>query len=637
MKKVLLICLLASTITAQVDTSLIFGEMEVLGTRLQQRVNESSKDVRILEGEDILRVGARGLDEAIQLLAGIEVQTRGAFGTQADFSIRGTTFNQVLVLLDGQSISDPLTGHFSSNIPVPMEAVKRIEIIRGPSAAIYGPNAVGGVINIITEFSTPHESRSSLTGGYQFGDFGLRRYYVDGAARIRDFRVYAGISDVGADGPEHTEDSTSQFFDIRSMYAGAAWSPSESTRAGVKVSADSRDFDARYYYTRNPFDRSTEKVERLLAQGQFATSWGPHELVYNGSWLSTDDSFLFNPQFGGPNEHTTVVQDHRVEFKTSIGNLQTNLGAQYQWRTIESNDRGDHEEGQFGAFLISQYQFTPSLQLEASMRLDYQEVYDWQWVPHLGLNYTTSQGWRWRALLGRSVRAADYTERFISFGRTSELPGGRNVGNPNLQTESAWTSEVGFSFYGFRNLEIGLTGFYRSSEDLIDYVLTPGRDIERSQLLDPDGEYFYTQNISSLETGGLEFLARYKWRVARKLKGSADVSISYIQSMNEDDVVSKYLANHAGLFVSVVNGWEYEWLRLQLSALYKNRDEETASAIDANLEDEYVLLNGKLNMDLGFGIDVFGQVHNITDVKYSDVLGAPLPGRWWSAGINVMF
>jgi iron complex outermembrane receptor protein len=83
-------------------------------------------------------------------VAGVDIRQRGAEGSQADLSIRGSTFEQTLVLVDGMPLGDPQTGHHSLDIPLPLDAIERIEILAGQSSRMHGPAAIGGVVNIIT-------------------------------------------------------------------------------------------------------------------------------------------------------------------------------------------------------------------------------------------------------------------------------------------------------------------------------------------------------------------------------------------------------------------------------------------------------------------------------------------------------
>jgi vitamin B12 transporter len=93
----------------------------------------------------------QSLDELLRYVPGVEVQARGPMGAQSDLVLRGGTFQQVLVVLDGLRLNDPITGHFSSYIPIAPAEIERIEILKGASSALYGSDAVGGVVHIITK------------------------------------------------------------------------------------------------------------------------------------------------------------------------------------------------------------------------------------------------------------------------------------------------------------------------------------------------------------------------------------------------------------------------------------------------------------------------------------------------------
>ena len=90
------------------------------------------------------------MTDALRLLPGVWVRQRGPFGSQTDISVRGASFGQTLVLVDGVRINDPQTGHHSGDLPVALEDIARIELLAGAGSSLHGADAVGGVINIIT-------------------------------------------------------------------------------------------------------------------------------------------------------------------------------------------------------------------------------------------------------------------------------------------------------------------------------------------------------------------------------------------------------------------------------------------------------------------------------------------------------
>lgn len=616
----------------QQDTTIAMDEVTVQANRLIQSEQETGRNLTVIKRKDLLASGVRSLDEAFQLLGGIEAQTRGVYGTQADLSIRGGTFNQAMVLIDGQPINDPLTGHFSANIPVNLIDVQQIEILRGPSAAIYGPDAVGGVINIVTK-NDKDRGNLILRGGYEFGDFGLRKYDLSGEIGISDWRIGANYTDIEADGPKHSGDTTNRYVDVATL-GGFVRYEKENLSAGFRISKDVRDFDARYFYTRSPFDRSTETVDRWWFQGDIAYKINDeNRLTLNASSMTTEDEFYFTP-LSQPNEHTTVRNDFRLEWNRQWSEkLSTIIGGNLNINSIESNDRGDHQESRFGGFAIAEYQPISQLTITPALRFDHAKSYGSQLNPQLSASYKISD-YVVRGMVGRSIRAADYTERFISFGRTDTLASGRNLGNPDLQAETSWSSELGLDYFGIKGITMSLTGFYRKSENLIDYVLTPTSEIDDPFLLDPNGSYFYAQNIAELEHLGIETRLSFKKDIQEKVLVNGSIAYTFTETHGQSDEVSKYLSNHAKHLLSWNVGVKYRMLELSANSVFKVRLGEADQGINSQLDDSYQVINGRLALNiLGGGLRLYGQINNITDTSYSDILGAELPGLWWSAGV----
>ena len=122
----------------------------VTATRLAEEARLSGRRVTVWTASDLQRLPVTSYDELLRTVAGLEVQSRGGFGVQSDLTMRGSTFNGVLVLLDGARLNDPMTGHFLADFPVPLAEIARIEVLRGPAAAMYGPDAIGGVVQLFT-------------------------------------------------------------------------------------------------------------------------------------------------------------------------------------------------------------------------------------------------------------------------------------------------------------------------------------------------------------------------------------------------------------------------------------------------------------------------------------------------------
>jgi len=133
--------------------------------------SEMGRIVTTIDKTEITKSAATSIDQLLDYVAGIDIRQRGTNGTQADISIRGGSFDQVLVLLNGVNITDPQTGHFNLDIPLNLSDVSRIEILQGSSARVLGPNAFSGAINIVTETNDKHALNAQITGG-SFNTFG---------------------------------------------------------------------------------------------------------------------------------------------------------------------------------------------------------------------------------------------------------------------------------------------------------------------------------------------------------------------------------------------------------------------------------------------------------------------------------
>jgi vitamin B12 transporter len=145
MKKLLLILIAPFLILGQEinQTNINLETVNIYGSMIDLNSLESGKNITIISADEIHNYSFNSIDELLKLIPSIELQSRGGFGNQSDIVLRGSTFNQTLVLLDGARVNDPLTGHFSMYIPINPFEIHQIEIIRGGGSSIYGPDAVG--------------------------------------------------------------------------------------------------------------------------------------------------------------------------------------------------------------------------------------------------------------------------------------------------------------------------------------------------------------------------------------------------------------------------------------------------------------------------------------------------------------
>lgn len=641
MKKVLVLLTFFITLSthSKSDTLTTYTtpEIKIQESRTGVKITDLGKQVEIVTSEQIESLPVNSIDELLRYIPGVEIQSRGAFGTQSDISIRGGTYNQTLILLDGSRIGDPMTGHFNSNLPISLAAIERIEVIKGGGSALYGADAVGGAINIVTKGMSRQEryndfdarnSDSELSLG--LGDYSTTMgniYY--GTTVTNNLYLEADVAHASSYGYEalngtHNYDFSNSLGSILGHYSYGNNGSFLAIRAGGEV----RDFDARYFYTLSPFDMSDEKVERIFVQLKNETTLSESDrIVFNGIAKQTRDDFLFNPTFPG-NVHTTLSSDFSSYYQSEVQSwLNATIGFDSQYLQIESNDRGNRVQNRYGIFAVFIADINESFIANVGGRMQTLPNTDSEFLPTIGLKYRLIDQIRLRANMGKSIRTPDFTENYVSTGLPGVLSEGRNLGNPNLLPEIAWDYELGTDIIIADYYKLELTGYIRDSENLIDYGIKQGSEIENNANLDPDAEYLYAQNLGELTVRGLELKIsnmaymnnnNFDWYLGSNLL-SYDIA---------DDINSKYLANAAG--INLAAGLSYNItssLSASIDGNYRSRDISEKQQNEFKLSNQYFVADLMLSYTFG-SVQLELTTKNIFDENYSDILGVDLPGRW---------
>lgn len=626
--------LLVNNTTAQLDSIQLPEASVISSTKEIKPVESINRQTISLHGEELVQQGYSSVDEALRFTAGIEIQQRGPVGVQSDISARGSTFNQVLVLLDGVRLNDPLTGHFSGYFPIPLSEVERIEVIKGASSGIYGTEAVGAVIQVISkgyhskQDSAIHGSISLMAGSFE-------TIMADGYLQFdrKKWSIGLGAAQRKSDGFTAENDSIPYDFDLQTYSANLQFHPNSDWKAGIRASIDKRDFNARYFYTRSTFDLSREIVDRWSTQAYLKRAFSDAlRAELHAGFMSTDDDFLFNPLFTG-NFHTTQQLDMHSNLLWEVDpNRSYTFGAQWLYRSVESNDRGNHEIDQFGIYASQQWQID-DWRWSLSGRLENHQAFGWELVPQTSLSKEFN-GFLISAFFGRAIRAADITELYVSNNLDYVSPG-RNLGNPLLGAESSWNSELNFSGRIDQKLNWDLCLFHRYSNDLIDFVLTPSTEFTTSAQIEEGESYFYAQNVEELQTIGADIQLHGAVSTSPKNKIIYNAGMLYVSHL--DSVASKYVAGSEGIQFNFRVGIEHGRIGLFVSNLYKERDAESATSINRSLGSSYNVSDVNLSFKVVEWMRLELNCRNVFDRQYSDVLGAALPGRWWTTGLKANF
>ena len=630
---------LSLVIKPSAQQSFSLDTLLVQTTRIPLKASETGRSISILTKEQIQQLPATTFYELLQTICGVEVQSRGGFGVQGDIVMRGSTFSQVLVLIDGMKINDPLTGHFNCYVPVSNMEIERIEILKGAGASMYGPDAVGGVINIITKGFDSLKNGTTSSGSISYGDNNLVSSTASVFHKSNKFYVGLGASINHSKGdsilPVALNDTTTlegyrNYFDIKNISLSAGFKINDLWELKVRSSILYSDFNARYFYTSYLSDKSTEMTSNWFnrAQLQRKTSTGSL-LDINATYKRSSDEFLYTPT-SDPNIHTMDYLNFTVNNSNEINEkLILKSGIQADLRKIESNDRGNHSDYHFGAYLMGVYK-SNNLVLTAIAREDYDENYGFEFCPQINAAYNLPN-LTLRASAGRSIRAADYTERY---NNNISLKTYIRLGNPNLIAERGWSEEIGINYSLSKNTLFKATIFSRQSSNIIDYILTNESDIDSDiGVLVPDANYIFAKNIKDVNVNGFELELNSKFLISENSTLNWQMGYTFTDITN--DTLGIYLSSFAKHLLNAQLILNYNSFQFSISGLYKERTAQAAESISSDLESSYGLLNGRVGyslMDNKLSLNV--QILNLLDKEYQNILGAKMPGRWLMGGIT---
>lgn len=614
---------------AQNDSLILLDPAVITATLTAANQSNTGRNILVVKGEQVANLPVNSIDELMRYLPGIEMQSRGPMGTQSDISIRGATFQQVLVMLDGIRLNDPLTGHFNAYFPIAPGEIDRIEILKGASSAIYGSEAVGGVVHIITKTFANSQTNSDADIQLTYGDYNLRNGLASGRIVKAKNTFSLGIMANHSDG--HPQRGTYGFFNIRTFTAAFAHRFDSFSTLSIRSTYDSRDFSAQNFYTTLLSDTAVERVETWWNHAQFAYRKGKLEWVSDAGYKTLNDNFRLNSTVGANENNTKLLQfQSRINYRFSAKSTLTS-GVQFFNRSIASNDRGSHAESQLAVFAVLHFLAAKNLHLDPAIRVDHNERSGLNVLPQLNISYNPGN-YQIRGSLSSSMRDADFTERFNNYNREFVRSG--RIGNPWLVAEKGINYELGTDFWTKSGFKISGTAFARNQNNLIDWVATPYTQMPRRENLDSTGSFLLADNIWAVNTLGFECDLQYVKRFSEAGNITAQAGVLWVENNTREAVPGIYLAAQSRWLINGNLLLQLGAFEFSLTSLYKIRDPREAPNLNASLSDSYWVNNLKLAYNLPQNLAIFIQADNMGDIAYSDILGTIMPGRWVMGGLR---
>jgi outer membrane cobalamin receptor len=414
----------------------------------------STRSVEVITHEELEGRAGRSLAERLGVSLGTDVGTRSP--AQADISIRGSTFNQVVVLVDGVRVSDVQSGHYALDLAVPMAMIDRVEILRGSGAALYGSDAVGGVINIITRDAL--DGSSLAVRGGSFGGASVSGMSATTAAGT--------TIHVGADADRSDGHRTGTDYRIVQARVSAA-RPTAAGRVVLDVGEGVREFGAADFYSPFPSyedTRSATAALRLVADADAAVgvSGSLHaRRHFDRFTLERDDPAFYQ------NEHTSTESGADAVVRARLGAFAAAaFGAEVLDARLKSARLGDHAQTRDALFTELSANVLGGATVNAGLRGDWTPEVDGFLSPSLGIAVPVGSVARLRASTGTGFRAPTWTERYYVDPS--------NIGDSTLAVERFTSGEVGVLMTAVQWMTADVAYYERHASNLIDWARPEG-------------------------------------------------------------------------------------------------------------------------------------------------------------------
>lgn len=575
------------------------NDVVVTGSRIPVTLSSAGQSMTVISREEIKNFPVDNIPDLLETVCGVDVRQRGGFGIQADVSIRGGSFEQTLILVDGINVSDAQTGHHNMNLPVNIVDIERIEILKGPGAKVYGHNAMTGVINIITRDA----DQNRVGGAVHYGRYDYVRLEGNLESKIAGISNRISISKRASSGYIKNEETD---FDTYSLtYKGTLRKDAHSFHLGLGYMEN--DFGAYKFYS-DAFPDQREKTETLLAYGSGDIHLSKTTIASKIFWRQNKD--MFDIEIGGnwfQNKHKT--NSYGAQFNLRIDSVpgETAIGGEVAIEDIKSSNLGDHDRSRYGLFLEQRVSLHRKITMGAGVSAMRYSDWGWEYWPGADMNIELAKGVNCFASAARSFRVPTYTELYYNTAA--------NQGNPDLKPERAWTYEIGLRRMksGF-GVTVGL--FYRDAEDSIDWTREPGDAIWK------------VRNIAENKTRGFELgTDLYPGLLFDRLyRTTFHLSYTYLDSDRDaGEYESRYVLDHLRHQVkgSVSINWSDRLIQT-ITARYEKRMNE----------DSHVVADTRLTYTAR-KCELFLDITNLFDENYVDSGFAPAPARWIVAGIRV--
>jgi iron complex outermembrane receptor protein len=583
----------------------------------------------VINRKEIEQAGVETLQDLLSYVQGIDLRTRGNNGIQADVSLRGGTFDQAMVLLNGINLTDPQTGHFLLNIPINLEAVERIEVLEGMGSMAYNTVAYSGCVNIITR--TPEDNVFDLS--LRAGMYGTIHASANSHFRLKKWYFTIGGSLNRSEGFTQNTDFAHGNLFLRTLY--------KDKKKGIfdlQGGFQAKEYGAHSFYSAR-YNEQYEQIRVFFGSANYLWLLQRWKTGINAYVRGHYDQFrLFRNEapawYGGHNYHRTLLGGVNLQTAYNYGWGNTALGIDFKEEHLISNNLGDplpypvpvypHNNSIFYdkgkqrehiGFQVQQNFKSKGFKTSVGVRGNWCRDYGFNWnIGTNGVVFLPS-----KVELNYFVQSVYRLPTFTDLYYSSV----NQTGNPNLQPEQAIVGEIGAEWKP-RQWKIGITGFYRYGFKIIDWVR-----------LSLDDNWF-CENRTHIQATGADFSISFTPKKGYVSQIGMQYNYLYV-AKNSQGYLSLYATDYLRNQVKISIHHRIFW---KLYAHWQfNFQDRAGTYLDFSSQTEkrykpYMLCNAKINLQLK-NAQVFVEATNLFNTPYFDLGNIPQPRIWIKGGITV--
>ena len=577
----------------------VLDEVVINSGRILIPFSDENRNLIIIDSIFLKNSSAKNLSEILQQVIGVDIRRRGNDDIQSDLYIRGGSFDQTLLLINGIKVEDSQTGHHQMNLSVPTNLIDKIEILKGPGSRIFGMNAFNGAVNIIT--------KKNSENGYINLDYGsFKTFQASGSIPINTKKTSHILSSTYRQSDGYRYNTDYNYFNL--FYSGII--EINDSNLEILFSNSDRKFGANGFYASPEARDQYEETNGSLLNFKLRKKRENISTESSLYWRRHEDTYIYirdNPSIY-KNDHIS----HKLGLQNNISIFSdigiTGIGIDLSNTWLSSNNLGERNRfitTIFAEQLINKnkFSFTPGIAFSIYEKPS-NDLFKSKLFPGIDIGYKLSDKISLNANIGETFRIPTFTDLYYSDPN--------NQGNENLDPEKAFTSEVGFKLKE-KNYGISLSLFRRKSDDLIDYVKANQAD------------KWSPQNIKNVITTGIEFDS--KLILNNNSLNTINLGYAYINDNYENDILSRYSLNSYRhrlilnfdfkLTKSISNYLSYRY------GIREIPDENNRSVIDYKIMMERDRWKVTLNLN------------NIFDSKYYETNLVQMPGKNITVGLNI--